>query len=139
MEPSTRCLFEAIECFVELANIRRTSEINETRGLSHVDIFLKKPMEKGIFDIKLTKGPTMRNCKTKNSANGGSLTTRLKCRRYEAWAFECHPEGECTCEEQGQEIAKLFYWNRGGPKLLEPGGSELLELEGSELLEHGHA
>ncbi|CAL9010099.1 unnamed protein product, partial [Prunus brigantina] len=64
--------------FVELANIRRTSGINKTRRLSHVDIFLKKPMEKGIFDVKLTKGPTTRNCKAENSTNDGRLDNRTE-------------------------------------------------------------
>jgi hypothetical protein len=49
MEPGTGGLFQAINCSVEFADIRRTSRIYKTRRLLHINLFVKKAMKKGIF------------------------------------------------------------------------------------------
>lgn len=52
--------------------------IDKTRGLMHIDIFMEKSLEEGILDIKLTKRPAFRHCKSKDCANGRRFDYRTE-------------------------------------------------------------
>ena len=53
LKPSSRSLFETIKSFMKKADMSWKSRINMTLRLSHIDLFLKNTMEKGIIDIQL--------------------------------------------------------------------------------------
>jgi hypothetical protein len=61
--PGTRGLLQAIECLHQATEMLRTSKINKTRRLAHVDLFLQYTMEKSILNIHLTKIPAPSNSK----------------------------------------------------------------------------
>jgi hypothetical protein len=58
--PSTRSLFQPIQRFNKPTIVIRLARISKTRRLSHVYLLIKKAIEKGILDIKLTKMPLAR-------------------------------------------------------------------------------
>jgi hypothetical protein len=51
MKPCSWCLFEAIERLFEKTHMIWKCGVNETRWLSHKDLFLKVSMKKCVIDI----------------------------------------------------------------------------------------
>ena len=60
VEPSTRSLFELVESFLQLANVRGEGVIDEAARLFHIDILMKITIEEGVVDVKLVEGPVSR-------------------------------------------------------------------------------
>ena len=78
LKPSPRSLFETIKSLMKKAGMFRKSKINITLRLSHIDLFLKKAMEKGITDIQLPQFPTMLHSQSKKKSNSRRLDNRTK-------------------------------------------------------------
>jgi hypothetical protein len=57
--PSLWSLLEAIESFVQSAEIGRVSRIHKTQRLPHVYFLLKNTMQERILDIQLMKNPSL--------------------------------------------------------------------------------
>jgi hypothetical protein len=57
--PLARCLFQAINTFLQFTNIVRRGSISEARRLMHKHCFFKIAMKKSIIYVKLPKGPTI--------------------------------------------------------------------------------
>jgi hypothetical protein len=60
--PGPRGLFESINSLNETTQMMRAMRILKTRGLTHEHFFLENTIKKSILNIKLTQGPTTRNC-----------------------------------------------------------------------------
>jgi hypothetical protein len=52
-------MFEAVQHFVQFANIMWMSLIFKTKRLTHIDLFFKNTVKEGILDIKLSKRPPL--------------------------------------------------------------------------------
>jgi hypothetical protein len=76
LKPSPWSLFETIERFLKKTNMIRSRGILKTKRLLTVNCFLKRAMEKSIFDIKLVNRPRRRDNYTKNYANGAGLNNK---------------------------------------------------------------
>lgn len=55
--PSMRCMFKAIQGFVETTNVVRESKVDKTERVLTVHRFIKSAMEKGVLDIELVNQP----------------------------------------------------------------------------------
>src|SRR3954468_6705189 len=73
-----RCLFQSINSLLEVANMIRTSWIDEPWRLCHVNSLNKITMKKGILDIQLTEGPATRNGKTEDGTNRSGPDNRTE-------------------------------------------------------------
>src|ERR1044072_6923948 len=78
MKPSTRCLFKAIEGFVQPTHMCGEACINKARRLFHVNGLSEMTMKKNIFDIQLMKLPTMKNGKRQDKTNSSCFDNRTK-------------------------------------------------------------
>ena len=76
--PSPRGLLEAIERFVEAADVVQAGAVNETSRLRTIDRNIECPVEKGIVDVKLMNGPLTRDSKTETTRMVVGLMTGLK-------------------------------------------------------------
>jgi hypothetical protein len=72
-------LFKAIERFEKTTDMSRMLRINKSRGLLAIDHFIEMTMEEGIFDVKLMNGPSVREGKGENDANGSGFNDRAEC------------------------------------------------------------
>jgi len=58
MKPSMRSLLEAINNFLELANMERKVRVNKPRWLTHINFVSEITMKKSIFSIQLSYRPS---------------------------------------------------------------------------------
>ena len=59
MEPSARCLFEAIKSFVKATNMLGVSGINKAKWLFHINLLVENTIQEGIPNVKLLQGPVV--------------------------------------------------------------------------------
>ena len=62
VKPGSRGLFQAIQRFMQPADMMRKVMIHIAWWLLHVDFLLQKTMEEGIGDIQLPKRPMKTHC-----------------------------------------------------------------------------
>jgi hypothetical protein len=72
-------LFEAVEGFVEAANMCGVCGINKPGGLLTVDRLSKIAMEECIFDVHLMNRPRVCGGNAEDDANGSRFDNRAKC------------------------------------------------------------
>ena len=58
MKPSTGSLLEAINSFLELANMGRKVRVNKPRWLTHINLLSEITMKKSVFNIQLSYRPS---------------------------------------------------------------------------------
>jgi hypothetical protein len=73
LKPSPRSLFKIIEGFLKKTDMIGGRGVLKTERLLIINCFLKRTMEKVIFDIKLVNGPGRGDCYTENYSNGAGL------------------------------------------------------------------
>jgi hypothetical protein len=71
-------LFKAIEGFEKTTDMVRMLLIDKSRGLLTIDHFIEMTMEEGIFDVELMNGPSVREGKRENDANGSGFNYRAE-------------------------------------------------------------
>lgn len=76
--PHTWCLFESVQIFVKVIDMRRLFRINEPRLLLAVDGFIQTATEECILDIELVDGQRTGNNKIKNESNCGGFDNRTE-------------------------------------------------------------
>jgi F0F1-type ATP synthase gamma subunit len=59
--PCTRSLLESIESLNKATKMVRTSRINKTRGLAHINLLFQNTMKEVILDIQLAERPSSCN------------------------------------------------------------------------------
>lgn len=64
--PSSRCLFQTVECFPETKNMVGAIFINETRRLRDVNLISECSFKESVVDIQLPYVPLTPNRKFKN-------------------------------------------------------------------------
>jgi hypothetical protein len=72
-------MLQAVEGFVELANMIRQGRINKACGLLAVHGFRQGAMEEGVLDIELMNGPVPGVSQSEDSTNGGGLDDGTEC------------------------------------------------------------
>ena len=78
LKPGMRSLFEAIESFLQLADMIRVPGINLPKRLFHIDIFSESAIEECILHIKLAERSFVGNNKREHNTNSSSLNNRTE-------------------------------------------------------------
>jgi hypothetical protein len=78
LKPSPRGLFETVQRFLKKTDMIRCSRVFKTKRLLTIDCFVKRTMEKSIFNIELVNRPGRGCGYAKNSANGARFDYRRK-------------------------------------------------------------
>lgn len=69
--PHKRSLFEAVEGFVEMINMRGCRGVDKPSGLLRIHCLIKVPMKKIILDNQLMDGPRRGSCDDEDGTNSG--------------------------------------------------------------------
>jgi hypothetical protein len=77
--PSMWSLFQAIERANQTTIVIRFSRISKTRRLSHIDLLIKKTIQKGVLNIKLSNMPLTRKSDAKDKSDSRRLDHRTEC------------------------------------------------------------
>ncbi|CAN7066818.1 unnamed protein product [Brassica oleracea var. botrytis] len=69
VKPGPGRLLESVDCFAEKADVSRTVFVHKSSRLSHVHSFLKIPVKKDMFNIKLPNVPLEDCGRVENSSD----------------------------------------------------------------------